>query len=254
MSKHQINYTIFSIVTVVYAIGFIMEGWPLIWYVLLFILWAFIVVWGSFRIQSNYHLKALCKVKTKKPLLALTFDDGPSRFTKEVLELLEKYDCKATFFCIGKHIQNHREITKQIFVQGHEIGNHTYYHSNNNGFKRKDELVEEWKKTDALIEEVTGEKVRYFRPPFGVTNPHLMRTVKITGHKVVGWNIRSLDTVTSSEQKIFQRITKKLKPGSIVLMHNTSRKSVNVLEQLLQYMEENKLRSVTITELQKSKK
>lgn len=251
MSKHQISYSLFSIITLIYAIGFVFYRWPIIYYIPLFLIWSAVVLWGSFSIQSNYHIKVICKVKTKQSFIALTFDDGPTEFTPQVLDLLHKYDCKATFFCIGRQLKHNRAIAQRIVGEGHSIGNHTYYHSNNNGFKRKEELVEEWKRTDKIIAELTKKKPLFFRPPFGVTNPHIMRALTITKHQVIGWNIRSLDTVIRSEDRIFKRIVRQLSSGSIVLMHDTSLRSVHVLERLLILMKEKNIKSCTIAELLK---
>lgn len=104
-------------------------------------------------------------------------------------------------------------------------------------------------KTNEIIEKTIGESVRIFRPPFGVTNPSIARGVKWLNCEVIGWSVRSLDTVIEQPERILKRITSKVKKGDIILLHDTSEKSIMVLERLLQFLNKKKLKSVTVQEL-----
>jgi peptidoglycan-N-acetylglucosamine deacetylase len=214
------------------------------------LIWIGINAIGSSRISSNYHVKAFCNnsLETEKKI-ALTFDDGPSEFTLEVLELLKKYNAKATFFCIGKNIEKHPEIVKQIITEGHLVGNHSYSHSKFFDFYNARQIKEEIQKTDALLEKFTSKKINFFRPPYGVTTPSIRRALKITGHKTIGWNIRSLDGGTKNQELILNRIIKRVSPGGIVLLHDTALHSVLVLEQFLQFLQQNNYKVISIEEL-----
>ncbi|WP_244307351.1 polysaccharide deacetylase family protein [Flavobacterium fluviatile] len=205
---------------------------------------------GSARISSNYHVKAFCNnpSETEKKI-ALTFDDGPSEFTLEVLELLKKYNAKATFFCIGKNIETHPEILQKIIDEGHLVGNHTYSHSKFFDFYTYPTIMEELQKTDRILEKFTSKKINFFRPPYGVTTPSIRRALKFTKHKVIGWNIRSLDGGTKNQDLILNRIKKRVSPGGIVLLHDTAPHSVFVLEQFLQFLQQNNYEAVSIEEL-----
>jgi|SRR5690554_2741494 len=249
MSKHQIGYTIFGAFTLLYAYGYIVNGWSLIYFVIPLVLWLSLVVSGSFFIRFNYHLNAILKVKTKEKVLAITFDDGPTKYTEKILNLLSKEEHKVTFFCVGSRIEEHPDLVRRMHLEGHLIGNHTYSHVQQMGFKSIRKIEEEIIKTDEIIKVHTGDHPSYFRPPFGVTNPNIMRAIRKTNHKVIGWNIRSLDTVIKDEYKVFLRIKKQLKPGSIILLHDTSEQSVHILERLLLCLNEMNYRSVTIDEL-----
>lgn len=220
------------------------------WFVVVILIWLGINAFGSSRISSNYHVKAFCNnpLETEKKI-AITFDDGPSLFTLEVLELLKKYDVKATFFCIGKNIEAHPEIVKKIIEEGHLLGNHSYSHSKFFDFYNADKITDELRKTDQLLEKYTSKKINFFRPPYGVTTPSIRRALKITGHKVIGWNIRSLDGGTKNQNLIFNRIIKRVSPGGIVLLHDTAPHSVLVLEQFLQFLQQNNYEVVSIEEL-----
>lgn len=221
-----------------------------LWFVIIILLWIGINAFGSSRISSNYHVKAFCSnpLETEKKI-ALTFDDGPSIYTLEVLELLKKYNAKATFFCIGKNIKTHPEILQKVIDQGHLVGNHSYSHSKFFDFYNAEKITEELQKTDALLEKFTSKKINFFRPPYGVTTPSIRRALKITGHKTIGWNIRSLDGGTKNQELIFNRLIKHISPGGIVLLHDTGKHSVLVLEQFLQFLQQNNYQVISIEEL-----
>ncbi|WJS95823.1 polysaccharide deacetylase family protein [Flavobacterium johnsoniae] len=221
-----------------------------LWFLGIVVTWIGINAAGSSRISSNYHVKAFCNnpLETEKKI-ALTFDDGPSEFTLEVLELLKKYNAKATFFCIGKNIEKHPEIVKQIITEGHLVGNHSYSHSKFFDFYHEDKITKELRKTDQLLEKFTSKKINFFRPPYGVTTPSIRRALKKTNHKVIGWNIRSLDGGTTNVESILNRIKKRVSLGGIVLLHDTGKHSVLVLEQFLQFLQQNNYEVISIEEL-----
>lgn len=221
-----------------------------LWFVVIILIWIGINAFGSARISSNYHVKAFCNnpLETEKKI-AITFDDGPSVYTLEVLELLKKYNAKATFFCIGKNIETHPEILQKVIAEGHLVGNHSSSHSKFFDFYNEDKITEELQKTDQLLEKFTSKKINFFRPPYGVTTPSIGRALKRTGHKVIGWNIRSLDGGTKNQNLIFNRIIKRVSPGGIVLLHDTGAHSVLVLEQFLQFLQQNNYQVVAIEEL-----
>lgn len=224
---------------------------PIYVFILLFLVWFGLTILGSFQISLNYFLTAQHSnslVKTKS--VAITFDDGiHPEFTPKILDLLKKHNTKATFFCIGKHLEQHPKIAQQIILQGHLIGNHSYSHKNNFGFLNTQQIIDEITKTDEIIYKTTGRNPLLFRPPFGVTNPNIAKAISQTQHKVIGWNVRSLDTVINNEKTILTRITRKLKKGSVILLHDTSQKTVNVLEQLLLFLKNEKYTSIRIDEL-----
>lgn len=221
-----------------------------LWFIVIILIWIGINAFGSARISSNYHVKAFCNnpLETENKI-ALTFDDGPSVYTLEVLELLKKYNAKATFFCIGKNIETHPEILQKVISEGHLVGNHSYSHSKIFDFYNAKKITEELQKTDELLEKFTSQKINFFRPPYGVTTPSIRRALKVTGHKVIGWNIRSLDGGTTDVELILNRIKKRVSPGGIVLLHDTGEHSVLVLEQFLQFLQQNKYQVVSIEEL-----
>lgn len=226
-----------------------------IWvYIFCFILFSAVVVWGSFDIQLGYFINSFTHKRTKIKEVALTFDDGPTEFTPKFLDVLKENNVKATFFCIGKQIEKYPETILRIIAEGHTIGNHTFSHSNNTGFLSTSKMIEEIKKCDDVMLKIGSFKTDLYRPPFGVTNPNIAKAIKKTNKKSIGWNVRSLDTVITDEKKIYNRITKILKKGSIILLHDTSEKTYNVLVELLLFLEREKYSTYTIDSIIKSEK
>lgn len=224
------------------------SGWT---YFFLIGFWATLTVIGSFHIRWNYHLEGLHSNPTiKNNWVAITFDDGPHpEFTPQVLKLLDRYNAKATFFCIGKKAAEHPDLVKEIIAEGHTIGNHTYTHAQGFGFLSTEKIVGELQRTRKAIQDLTGLDTHLYRPAFGVTNPNISKAVNQSGLQVIGWSIRSLDTTYRSKKSVLRRITRRLKQGDIILLHDTSAKTVEVLEQLLLFLQNNKIRSVTVDRL-----
>ncbi|KQT21993.1 polysaccharide deacetylase [Chryseobacterium sp. Leaf404] len=209
-------------------------------YIFCFILFSAVVIWGSFDIQLGYFVKSFTHKRTKTREVALTFDDGPTEFTPKFLDLLKEKNIKATFFCIGKQIEKYPETFQRMIAEGHSVGNHTYSHSNNTGFLSTSKMIEEIEKCDEVMLKIGSFKTDLYRAPFGVTNPNIAKAIKKTHKTSVGWNVRSLDTLIQDEQKILNKVTKNLKKGSIILLHDTSGKTYNVLVGLLLFLEREK--------------
>ena len=238
-----------SVLVILSVLNFFFEvAW---WsFLLLFLFWLVMTVWGSSDIRLGYFVKTYCdNPKEKERKIAISFDDGPHPMTEKVLDVLQQYQAKATFFCIGTQIEKYPEIFKRIIAEGHLVGNHSYSHSNTFGIFSTQKITDEIRQTDTVIKHLTGKKVLYFRPPFGVTNPRIARATKATSKYVIGWNNRSLDTVIADENKILERVKSKVAPGGIILLHDTSQKTVNVLEQLLLFLQSENYDVITIDKL-----
>ena len=247
---YSINALFLVIFSLLVLFGFF--GEVPVWLYLLFVfIWILITAIGSFQIQWNYHLQSLNhNYQTSENHISITFDDGPNEeFTPKVLALLKDFNAKATFFLIGKNAEKHPEIVRQIIAEGHTIGNHSYSHSKNFGFFSSEKVAAELRQTNSILKKITGKDLKLFRPPFGVTNPNIKKGLKNTGHYSIGWSKRSFDTTNISEEKILKRITSNLKKGDIILLHDSSSKTVAVLEQLLLTLPPHKLQSVPVDRL-----
>jgi len=221
-------------------------------YVTILLLWLLVVAIGSFTMRWHFFTSAVTKGSQTKKQVAITFDDGPNtEYTPQILKILKAHNATATFFCIGKQIKKYPKIAQQILAEGHIIGNHSYSHATNFGFFRKKRIVEELSKTDVLIEKITGSTNTLFRPPYGVTNPSIAKAVKETKHTVIGWNVRSYDTVIKNPTKVLNRLKQRLSPGSIILLHDTHSRCPEIVERLLQFLESEGYKTVTIDTLLK---
>src|SRR5690606_10294854 len=222
------------------------------WYLLVLwlLFWFGLTIWGSFDIRRNYFLEAFHQKKgSSENAIALTFDDGPHPNTNQILDLLQKHQMKATFFCIGSQVEKHPEISLRIVNEGHIIANHTYTHTSKMGFLSKVKLINEIEKCNDIIEKATGKKAMLYRPPFGVTNPNIAKAVEKNGLTVIGWNVRSLDTMITSEEKLLKRLFQRISAGSIVLLHDNRTVTLQTLERLLIILQKKQLTSVTVSDL-----
>lgn len=222
------------------------------WLILPSVIYAACIIYGSSVIQANFFAPAYCSADTTEKIIALSFDDGPNaEYTPQVLALLANYEATATFFVIGKHIHGNEALLKQIIVEGHSIGNHSYSHSFFIDFKNVQGFKEELTQTEELVFNAIGKRVKLFRPPYGVTTPNLAKAAKLLDYRIIGWNIRSLDTTKDSVEVITQRVQSQIKSGAIILLHDTSDKTIQVLEQTLNFAQTNGYEVVNVERLLK---
>ena len=147
-------------------------------------------------------------------VIALTFDDGPSKYTDDLIEYLHQNDCKATFFILGNKVSNYQDTLNKSISYGNEIGNHSYNHKWLIKLK-KEEMINQIEKTQNLIYEYTGYIPTLIRPTYGSVNSTLKNSTNL---KIVLWNVDTLDWKYKSVDKIVARATKNLKSGNIMLL------------------------------------
>jgi len=185
-------------------------------------------------LRRVYH-SLTWKIPTKENEVFFTFDDGPHQtITPFVLNTLKQYNAKATFFCIGKNVENNPEIFRRILSEGHSIGNHTYNHLN--GWKTKNEV---YIKDVLKAKEVIDSKL--FRPPYGRIGRHQIQHLK-KWFAIIMWDVLSGDfDVSLSPQQCLQHVVKNMKPGSVVVFHDSEKafsRLEYVLPKALQYFNE----------------
>ncbi len=220
------------------------------WLVLPGVVYLTLIIYGSAIIQANFYGPAYCYGNTIKKEIALSFDDGPNQeYTPQILSTLANYNALATFFVIGKNIEGNEKILKQIDTEGHSIGNHTYTHSYFVDFKNLQGFIQELNQTEESVFRVIGKRMRLFRPPYGVTTPHLVKASSTLNYNIIGWTVRSFDTTADSLQTITRRIETQIQPGAIVLFHDTSDKTIQALKQTLSFARDNDYKIVGIEQL-----
>ncbi|WP_088042179.1 polysaccharide deacetylase family protein [Bacillus sp. EAC] len=195
------------------------------------------------------------QVNTDKKVVALTFDDGPTKNVDEILPLLDRYNAKATFFLIGNEIEKNPDEAKKIVQAGHQVGNHTYSH-NRMVLKSPTFIKEEIKKTDKLIRKVGYKGEIDFRPPNGkklVGLPYYLHKY----HKdTITWNIEP-DTFYTTEYSKIDYVNKNVKPGSIILLHpmyDGTGSELKTIEGILKDLSKKGYKFITVNELQELKK
>ena len=187
-----------------------------------------------------------------KKIAYLTFDDGPSKkVTPEILDILEKYDIKASFFVIGSKVKENPEILKREYEEGHFIGNHTYTHNNGNIYRSKQSFLEEVEETDKIIAEVLdieNFKCKIFRFPNGSVSKSYSYEKKLCfeylekmGYKYIDWNALNNDSIRKyTNEQLLKNLkdTVKNKKNIIVLMHDSGdvNKTYDVLEDSIKFL------------------
>ena len=216
----------------------------------IFILVSLILFYFSWSISLGFYLRSICHNRDAKGLISLTFDDGIDPIlTPQVLEVLDKYGAKATFFIIGEKVSSYPHIVRMIVEKGHVIANHSMYHKGSFPMQRTKSIYDEIVACSKALEEVSGVQVKYFRPPFGVTNPTIGRAVRRSGLISVGWSIRSLDTMGQPVDVVESRVVKQIRGGDIILLHDNRECVVELTERILIYIYKNGYNAVSIDEL-----
>ena len=183
-------------------------------------------------------------------VVALTFDDGPSKYTDKILNILKKYNACGTFFLIGNKVEFYSDVLKRMLEEGSEIGNHSYDHKLLTRLSKED-FQEEINKTQEAIKKVTGFTPTLFRPTYGGYTNVLK---SYTDLKFVLWDVDSRDWQVKSKDKILNNILPNVKSGSIVLMHDNHKYALDALEDILVNLKEQGYKFVTVSELLELKK
>ena len=202
-------------------------------------LFVFLLLLGTYKLMNSrtYQLFGGLteQIETNQKLVALTFDDGPTKNVSQILPLLDKYNAKATFFLIGEEIEKHPEEAKKIVDAGHQIGNHTYSH-NRMVFKTPSYIKEEIEKTDQLIQNAGYKGEIDFRPPNGKKLVGLPYYLNKHNRDTITWNIEPDSYYTNASDKV-NYVKENIKPGSIILMHpmyDDTGKELQAIEGVLQ--------------------
>lgn len=167
-------------------------------------------------VLNFFRGKIFWKIKTEQKKIFLTFDDGPvPEITPQVLEILKKYNAKATFFCVGDNVRKHPEVYNQIIEAGHAIGNHTFNHLNSWKTSSKDYL-DNIEKSEEYI------STKLFRPPYGKLRLSLIKKLNNNNYKIIMWKILSGDFDKKiSNLKCLDNVIDNANKGSIVVFHDS---------------------------------
>ena len=186
----------------------------------------------------------------QKPVVALTFDDGPHpTLTPKLLEILDDRNIRATFYVVGHKVERHPALVKRIRREGHEIGNHSWSHANL--ANRSDEMVlSELRRTNEAVQKATGRRPTTMRPPFGAMLPRQSRLVQAKLRMpTVLWSIDSLDYTGSSSATITNRILRRAHNGAIILNHDIHARTIQAMPATIEGLKKRGSRFVTVSKL-----
>lgn len=232
--------------------------WP--WLLAIFIVDHLIITTAGLLPRCSWlgpNWTKLPQVATRRNEIALTIDDGPDPLvTRPVLEILDCYQVKATFFHIGDHAMQHPDLCREIIERGHAIENHSQRHKLYFSLMGSNSIMREITDGQETLSHITGIRPQFFRTPAGLRNPFLEPVLSRLGLKLASWSVRAFDTKNGNAEKVKHKLIAGLRPGAIILLHdgNAARTKsgvpiiVTVLPALLEAAREKGLHFVTLVE------
>jgi polysaccharide deacetylase family sporulation protein PdaB len=204
-------------------------------------------------VQAYHKLKPIYEVKTDKKVVALTFDISWGNNTPmPVIDILKTNNIKSTFFLSGPWVKQYPDVPKRIQADGHEIASHGYRHINLSNLS-KNEIKDEIMKAHNNIKEVTGVDANLIRTPNGDFNDQVIEAAHESKYEVVQWSTDSLDWMNPGVNSIIDRVSKKVHPGDIILMHasDTCKQTTEALPVIIKNLKAQGYEFVTVSELLK---
>lgn len=192
--------------------------------------------------STNYE------IDPDKPVVALTFDDGPSAHTDRLLDIFAKYGGKGTFFVVGNLIDSRKSTMIRIAAEGHEIGNHSWNHRQFTNLS-DDEMKDQIMMTRAKIYDVTGFNCKIVRPPYGACNDSVRAMGEKLGVAYVNWSVDTLDWKTKNADAVYNEIMKDVSDGVIILCHDLHKTTVDAMERVIPALIKKGYQLVTVSQL-----
>ena len=190
---------------------------------------------ASFEELAKYN--AYYAEDTQEKVLYLTFDCGfENGNTPAILDALKKHGANATFFIVGNYLETSPDLVKRMLEEGHIVGNHSYHHPDMSQMG-KEEFSKELGELESLYEQTVGQPMeKYYRPPQGKYSENRMQLAKERGYRTMFWSLAYVDWNQDSQpthEEAFDKLLKRVHPGAIVLLHNTSKTNGEILDELL---------------------
>ena len=219
-----------------------------------------VYAYGARAPQSQLFGPAFCGRPGASRQLALTYDDGPNDpHTGRLLDVLDKHGAKATFFLIGRYVQQHPEIARAVAARGHVVGNHTWSHPDLM-FTSRGTLKRELKQTEDALTQAVGAHSNLFRPPFGARRPVTLKVARALGLEPIMWSVTCWDWSATSAGSIVKKAVKGIRGGDVILLHDGGHKefgadrshTVAATDELLRRYRGEGFEFVTIPQMQAS--
>ena len=185
---------------------------------------------------------------TGNKVIALTFDDGPGPYTAHLLDILDQYGAKATFFLIGSKVSGQASVARSIQARGHQLGNHSWSHPELPKLS-VDQIAGEIDRTNEAIRQATGVKPTILRPPYGAANGVVLEQLRARGMSSILWSVDTRDWADRNSQIVCSRAVAGARPGAVILMHDIHQTSVNAVPCILSSLKQQGYSFVTIQRL-----
>jgi peptidoglycan-N-acetylglucosamine deacetylase len=201
------------------------------------------------NVFSTQRKLPIYSVETDEKKVAISFDAAwGDQFTQDILDILDKYNVKTTFFLVGFWVDKYPDMVKKIHDRGNEIGNHSTTHPHMSKLT-KEQIIKELQVTGDKIKAITGYQPTVFRPPFGDYNNNLIETAESLGYYTIQWDVDSLDWKEMGVQPVVDRVSRNVKKGSIVLFHNNAKYVAEYLPLVIERLQEQGYEIVPVSEL-----
>ncbi|MBQ6950311.1 MAG: polysaccharide deacetylase family protein, partial [Clostridia bacterium] len=201
------------------------------------------------QVDSPLIKSKVRKIDPSKPMIALTFDDGPSEHTLRILRVLAQYDGRATFCVQGYNVETYPEIVKLAVAQGNEIASHTWSHPNLTEISSS-RVRSQLERTNAVVAQVAdGYQIKVLRPPYGATNRTVRNICADLDMIIAHWQIDTLDWEHRNANKTYKNVISKAKPGAIVLCHDIYENTAIAMEKAIPELVAQGYQLVTVSEL-----
>jgi hypothetical protein len=191
-------------------------------------------------------------VDASKPMVALTFDDGPGKYEDRILAAFQKYGGKGTFFFVGNQAEKYPDVVKRVAEAGHEVANHSYKHENLPKLSQAG-ATQSLAKTNEILRRLSGQSVSLVRPPYGATSSSVKAALQNQGQASILWSIDTLDWKTRNAKSSINIVLQQVKDGDVILMHSIYAQSAEAAEALIPALQERGYQLVTVSELAKAR-
>lgn len=224
------------------------------WFILIIVILILIFVLinkisGVVETSASNRLLPIYSVEKIDKCVSLTFDCAwGADDIESIINTLTENDIIATFFTVGDFVEKNPNEVKALYDAGMEIGNHSYSHAHVNKMSYE-QVVADTEKCNARIEEITGEKVKYYRGPYGEYNNTVISAIESLGMKAIQWDVDTLDYKGKTANEMCERIKKKIRNGSIILMHNDTEHTAEGLQQIIDTIKDGGYEIVSLSDL-----
>lgn len=212
-----------------------------------------VIVANGEKYISDFSEPQVCRsfrIDPSKPMVAVTYDDGPSQYTSQILDTLKKNNARATFFEVGYMVGRYPNAVKRIDEMGCELGNHSYDHANL-GIADAAKVQSQLSRMDSEIKKLTGKTPALVRPPYGSIGNNLKNYAK---RPLILWSIDTRDWETRNAASVYQSVMSHVKDGDIILMHDAYLSTANASERIIPELKKRGYQLVTVSELARYKK